>query len=83
MSERILSKGRPFTADISCLDFTPTGAERQIEIWRDMIRAKITVPPIKVCAKPNLPGRWSVLSGAVAVEAAKLEGLSDILCVLV
>jgi hypothetical protein len=46
-----------------------------------MIRAKIDVPPIKVCPKPNLSGRWSVFSGALAVEAAKLEGATTIECV--
>jgi hypothetical protein len=30
MSERTPSKGKPFIADISSLDFAPTGAERKV-----------------------------------------------------
>lgn len=78
MSERILSKGKPFIADISCLDFTPTGAKRQVNLWREMIVAGIKVPPIKVRPKTDMPGRYSIFSGAVAVEAALLEGFTSI-----
>jgi hypothetical protein len=42
----------------------------KVKVWREMIRAKIKVAPIMVRPKPDLPGRWTVHSGAVAVEAA-------------
>jgi len=48
-----------------------------------MIRAKIKVPPIKVRAKADTPGRWTIFSSAVAVEAAKREGRRKIACVVV
>ena len=74
--------GEPFTIGIDCLDYPPP-PKRKVKVWREMIRAKIKVAPILVRQKPDLPGRWTVHSGAVAVEAAKLEGRSDIVCVLV
>ncbi len=48
-----------------------------------MIRAKIDVPPIKVREKLNTLGHYVVFSGAPAVEAARLEGMTAITCELI
>jgi|HubBroStandDraft_2_1064218.scaffolds.fasta_scaffold399359_2 hypothetical protein len=74
--------GEPFTIGIDCLDYPPP-PERKVKVWREMIRAKIKVAPIMVRQKPDLPGRWTVHSGAVAVEAAKLEGIKTVEAVAV
>jgi len=70
----------PFTVPIDALDY-PTPPERQVKLWVGMIRAKAEVPPIKVRSRPNLPGRWLVISGGPAIEAAKRElGATSISC---
>jgi hypothetical protein len=81
MSECLSLKGKTFTVAIDALDFEPTGAERKIKLWREMIRAGIKVPPIKVRPNPDTPGRWIVFSGEVAVEAARKEGYPSIECI--
>jgi hypothetical protein len=52
--------------------------EAKVAIWPEMIRRKIKVPPTKVRPKSNVPGPGIVFSGAVAVEAARREGYSNI-----
>ena len=43
-----------------------------------MIHRKNKVPPTRIRPKSNAPGRGIVFSGAVAVEAARREGYSNI-----
>jgi hypothetical protein len=73
---------KSFLVEIKHLQYSRV-IERRVKIWREMIRAKIKVPPIKVRPKPDMPGRWIVFSGEVAVEAARREGYSNIECISV
>jgi hypothetical protein len=73
---------KSFVVEIEYLEYSRV-IERRIKTWREMIRAKINVPPIKIRPKPNMPGYWIVFSGEVAVEAARREGYSSIECITV
>ena len=68
-----------FLVPIDHLEFSAPRAERKIKIWQEMIRAG-HLPPIQVREKPGRPGYWAVVSGDVAVEAARREGATSIQC---
>jgi hypothetical protein len=65
-----------FVVELPALDYPPP-IERRVKLWRDMIRAKVAIAPIKVRKSARLPpDKWRVVSGAEAVEAAKREGIT-------
>lgn len=71
----------PFLIDIRQLVYAGGVRERFVKYWRETIRAKRDIAPIKVRRSPRYPSHmWLVVSGAEAVEAAKREGHREIIC---
>lgn len=71
----------PFLINIRNLVREGGVRERFVNFWRETIRADRNIAPIKVRKSPRYrPEQWLIVSGAEAVEAARREGLSEIIC---
>ena len=74
----------PFLIDIRDLVREGGVRERFVKYWRETIRADRNIAPIKIRKSPRYPSHmWLVVSGAEAVEAARREGLAEIICAVI